>query len=204
MQHMMTKYYFLLLLLLVLGSCTISRIYPQKYYNEHKDLLHQTETLYENTSHKKSFALGFTSLDFTSVSIELKTDTVRYIYDFNIDEARMNDTLSRFGYDSTSVQQVIANMKALRSTWINTLDYYVDGRPGTVSFISIPLRQFSFFPLMQKRKYYVYTFYDRPQFYDEQDRLLDRRSSKRLRKINGQTFHRINDRVSYTISGKFR
>ncbi len=189
---------------LALGSCTISRVYPEKYYNEHKELLHQTESLYGQTIAVKSFAVGFTSLDFSSISVELKTDTVRYIYDFNIDESRLNDTLSRFGYDTASVRRVIANMKSMRSTWINRMDYYVDGRPGSLSFISIPVRQFSFFPLLQKRKYYVYTFYDRPQSYDDQGRLLDRRNAKRLRKLNGQTFYRINDRVSYTISGKFR
>lgn len=192
------------ILLACFVSCTVSRVYPEKYYAAHKELLHKTEEAYRTSTAQKSFALGFTSLDFSSVSLELKTDTVRYIYDFSAEDKQMNDTLQKFGYDTATVQQIISNMKAVKSTWINRMDYYVDGRARSLSFVSIPVKQFSIFPLMQKRKYYVYTFYDQPQAYDSLGRLLDKRNSRRLRKVNGQHFQRINDRVSYTISGKFR
>lgn len=191
-------------LVLFLCGCTISKLYPENYYAKHKELLHQTESTYKKASGKKSFALGFTSLDFSSISIELKTDTVRYIYDFLVDDQSMNDTLQKLGYDVAAIQTIIANMKTVKSTWINTLDYYVDGNPQSLSFLSIPVKQFSFFPLLQKRKYYVYTFYNQPQSYDSLGRLLDKKHTRRLRKVNGQHFYRINDRVSYTISGKFR
>jgi hypothetical protein len=194
----------LLLLLSILTSCTVSKIYPEKYYTDNKVQLHQTEEMYRRATHQKSFAAGFTSLDFSSVSIELKTDTVRYIFDFSVGDKNMNDTLHKFGYDTAIIQRIILNMQAVKSTWINKLDYYVDGNQQTLSFFSIPVKQFSFFPLLQKRKYYVYTFYNQPQAYDSLGRLLDKKQSRRLRKVNGQHFLRINDRVSYTISGKFR
>jgi hypothetical protein len=194
----------LIIAILIVPACTISRIYPEKYYSEHKDMLHQTQTMYKNAVNKKAFALGFTSLDFLSISIELKTDTVRYIYDFSVDDIRMNDTLQKLGYDTGSIQNIIANMKMLKMTWINTLDYYVDGKQKSLSFLSIPVKQFTIFPPLQKRKYYVYTFYDEAQSYDDVGKLLDKKNSRRLRKVDGQHFLRINDRVSYTISGKFR
>jgi hypothetical protein len=190
--------------IIIIPACTVSKIYPEKYYSEHKDMLHQTQTLYKKAVDKKAFALGFTSLDFSSISIELKTDTVRYIYDFSVDDMRMNDTLQKLGYDTSGIQQIITNMKALKMTWINTLDYYVDDNRKTLSFLSIPVKQFSILPLFQKIKYYFYKFYGQPPDYYSSGQLLDNKNSRRIRKVDGQHFLRINDRVSYTISGKFR
>lgn len=200
------------LVILILGtgilpavnSCTVSRIYPKKYYEQHKILLHQTEEMYGRATRQRQLAIAFTSLDFTDISLELKTDTVRYIYDFILGEPRINDTLNKFGYDSILVNGIIANMRSIRSTWINTLDHYIDGKKQTLLFISAPVKQFTIFPPMQKRKYYLFNFYRQPQYFDEQGRLLDKRRLKVLRKINNEIFYRINDRVCYTISGKFR
>jgi hypothetical protein len=203
---MMSKQLFISLVAasLVLASCTISRVYPKDYYEQHKTVLHQTEDLYKQATQRQSLAIAFTDLDFTDITLELKTDTIRYIYDFTTGEPRMNDSLYKFGYDSSLVNTIIKNMQALRSTWINTLGYYVDGKERRLIFISAPVKQFSFFPLLQKRKYYLFHFYSQPQYYDEQGRLLDRRRLRQLRKVNNEIFWRINDKVCYTISGKFR
>jgi hypothetical protein len=203
-EKLMKQFTVIILVIVMMVGCTISKVYPVKYYAEHKELLHKTEALYNAANNQKSFAFGFTSLDFSSLSIELKTDTVRYIFDFSVGDKNMNDTLYKFGYDTAIIQQVISNMQSVGSTWINKLDYYVDGSRKTLSLLSIPVKQFSLFPLLQKRKYYVYTFYNQPQAYDSLGRLLDKKLTRRLRKVNGQHFLRINDRVSYTISGKFR
>jgi hypothetical protein len=53
-------------------------------------------------------------------------------------------------------------------------------------------------------KYYILTYFSQPQYFDNEGRLLDKRKRRRLRKINGEIFRRINDKVCYTISGKFR
>lgn len=191
-------------ILLAGSSCTVSKVYPKKYYEQHKTLLHQTEELYGQATRQRQLAIAFNSLDFTDISLELKTDSVRYIYDFTLGEPGINDTLHKFGYDSLLINRIIGNMKTIRSTWINTLDHYIDGKKQALLFISAPVKQFSIFPPMQKRKYYLFNFYRQPQYFDEQGRLLDKRTLKRLRKINNEIFYRINDKVCYTISGKFR
>lgn len=189
---------------LLFASCTVSKIYPKQYYEQNKDLLHETEGLYDSASKNNPIAIAFNDLDFTEVSLELKTDTVRYIYDFNYDEARMNDTLWKYGYDSAVVQHMIRNMRTMKSTWINTMDHYIDGKKQLLLFISAPVKQFTLFPPLQKRKYYLFNFYSQPQYYDRQGRLLDKRRVRRLRKINNEIFWRITDKVCYTVSGKFR
>lgn len=187
-----------------LASCTVSRIYPVRYYEENKQKLHETETLYGQATKNKALAIAISNLDFSSLSLEVKTDTVRYIYDFDWGEPRMQDTLLRYGYDTSLVTRILDNMRTMRSTWINSMDHYIDGKKQNLFFISAPVRQFSIFPPMQKRKYYLFNFYRQPQYYDAEGRLLDKRKLKQLRKINNEIFYRINDRVCYTISGKFR
>lgn len=193
-----------ILFILLISSCTVSKIYPRRYYEEHQALLHATESLYGQATRSKSLAIAFTDLDFESLSLELKTDTIRYIYDFSWQESRMGDSLLRYGYDTSLVGQIIRNMRSMKSTWINAMDHYVDRKKQSLVILSAPVKQFSIFPPMQKRKYYLFGFYRQPQYYDEQGRLLDKKTLRRLRKINSEVFYRINDKVCYTISGKFR
>jgi hypothetical protein len=53
-------------------------------------------------------------------------------------------------------------------------------------------------------KYYVLTYFPQPQYFDSEGRLLQKRRLKELRKINGEIFKRINSKVCYTVSGRFR
>jgi hypothetical protein len=54
------------------------------------------------------------------------------------------------------------------------------------------------------KKFYILTYFPQPQYFDSAGHLLDKRKLSRLRKINGEIFKRINDKVCYTISGDFR
>jgi hypothetical protein len=194
----------LLAILFFFSSCTVSRIYPRSYYEKNKEILHETESLYHDVTKSKLIAVGFSDLDYTDITLELKTDTVRYIYDFTYGEKRMNDTLHKFGYDSVLVNKIVNNMRSIKSTWINTMGFYEGGKHEELLFISAPVKQFSLMPLLQKRKYYLYNFYRQPQSYDEQGRLLDKKKLKQVRKLSGEIFWRITDRVSYAVSVKFR
>jgi len=184
--------------------CTVSRTYPVEYYNQHKETMEEMQGLYNKATQQKLLAIAFYDLNFNDISLELKTDTVRYIYDFYYGEKRINDSLIKYGYDTALVQQLIKDMRMIGCSWINTLDYYVDGNKKLLLFMSAPVKQFSLIPLFQKRKYYLFNFYAQPQYYDEQGRLLDKRTVRRLRKVNSEVFRRITDKVCYTVSGKFR
>jgi hypothetical protein len=204
----MSKYSKIVLLffagLIGLSSCTVSKTYPRAYYEQHKTTMEEMELLYAGITKEKLIAIAFYDLDFNDISLEFKTDTVRYIYDFYYGEKRINDSLFRFGYDTVLVQQLIKNMRTIKCSWINTLDYYVDGNKRLLLFMSAPVKQFSLLPVFQKRKYYLFNFYKQPQYYDEQGRLLDKRTVHRIRKVSGEVFWRITDKVCYTVSGKFR
>jgi hypothetical protein len=114
----------------------------------------------------------------------------------------MQDTLRRYGYDTTSIDWLIGAMQARACTWIDNLSYYTDTAQHSLIYISLWPRKFNS-PFVQK-KYYILTYFQHPQYFDSEGRLLAGRRLRRIRKINGDVYRRINDKVCYTISARFR
>ena len=188
-------------IIMLLFSCSAKKI-SSDFYFEHQTVLEEIEQSYKKLSAQRPFNLAFTDKEFRTVSVEIITDTVAYIYDFVVHEPRLNDTLRKYHMNVEGVNHLIDMMVGIRCTWVNNFDYYVDDRKQTLILISI--KPVAIRPIFTYKKYYILTFFSQPQHFDEQGRLLDRRRLRRLRKINGEVFHRINDKVCYTVSGQFR
>ncbi len=194
---------FVLLLACMVVSCASApKQFPVRYYKQHEATLTRMERNYSKLYIGKPIAAEFLDNGFKYVTIEIKTDSLRYIYEFGMDERRINDTLHKYGYDSAAVLKLVRDMQSIKCTWINNLDYYVDGTKQNMIYMSIRPQVLDL-PFARK-KYYILTFYKQPQYYDSEGRLLDRKNRRRLRKINNEVFRRINDRVCYTLSAKFR
>ncbi len=193
-----------LMLAVLFASCATSppRQFPIKYYKENEATILQIEKQYNKLFRNKPIAAEFSDNDFKYITIEMKTDSLRYIYEFNLTEKRLGDTLHKYGYDTMAVLKLIKDMQAIKCTWINSMDYYLDDGKQSLTFMSIRPKQLDL-PFAEKR-YYILTFYKQPQYYDTEGRLLDKRNRRRLRKVNNEVFWRINDRVCYTLSDKFR
>jgi hypothetical protein len=201
---MPTKFIRFILCIAIAGSvfsCSPKNISTTYYYQNEK-ALDNIEESYKRLSKKQPFTVGFTARDFQTISLELITDTLSYIYEFNVSEPRLADTLTRFHLDAPKVIAMIREMQSIRSTWIKNYYYYVDERKDSMIFMSIK-------PVALKRpfsyaKYYVLAYFPQPQYFDSEGQLLDKRRLRTLRKINGDIFKRINSKVCYTISGNFR
>jgi hypothetical protein len=197
------------ILLLVVMSCffascstTIPSHYPERYYKQNETAITAIESNYSNIYKKKPLVIAFADNAFQYVTVEMKTDSMRYVYEFKVAEKRLADTLQKFGYDTQSVLKLIRDMQLIKCTWVNKLDYYVDDKKQYLIFLSI--RPKAFDVMFSGKKYYTLTFYSQPQYYDAEGRLLDKRNRKRLRKINNEVFWRINSKVCYTVSDRFR
>jgi hypothetical protein len=194
----------ILLLLLISGlffSCSPKNI-SAKYYYENEKVLDGIEKTYKEEYPKGPFNVGFTDRKFKHISLEIITDTLSYIYQFNIDELRLADTLVAYKLNAAKIISLIKEMNSIRCTWINQSDYYVDGKKHSLIFMSI--KPYALKAPFSYAKYYVLTYFEQPQYFDSEGRLLDKRKMRRLRKINGETFRRINSKVAYSISGTFR
>jgi hypothetical protein len=192
----------LLLAVQLLASCAVSKKFPAAYYKENEATIVKMEATYNKIAAARPLSIGFTDKEFRHVLVEMKTDTVRYVYEFNLNDPSLFDSLQHYGYDTAATASLMQYMKKTQCTWINMLDYYTSGRKQLLTFMSIRHKSLSA-PFSQE-KYFILTFYKQPQYYDENGILLDRRNLRRARKVNNEIFRRINDRVCYTISAKFR
>ncbi|MBS1734574.1 MAG: hypothetical protein JST02_14860 [Bacteroidetes bacterium] len=191
-----------ILLIAVFGTSCSSKIIPTRYYEENKEVLDRIEESYSKLYKQKAFTLGFSDKYFQTISLEIITDSLKYVYEFGLEEKRIKDTLLKYDFDVSGVTELVREMRSIRCTWIDNFDHYVDGKKKALIFISIkPVGLGGFF---SKKKYYILTYFSQPQYYDKDGRLLDNRKQRELQKLNGEIFRRINDKVCYTISSNYR
>lgn len=187
---------------LVVGLMSCATTSMVKYYrdnNKQLDIIHQT---YKENYARKPFSIEFTDKGFQNIFLELFTDSIKYIYEFKVTESRLQDSLKKFNLSSSLVADLISRMQTIECKRVSNLDYYDDGKKNTLVCLSVKTKDFRWF--FTPQKYYILTYYIQPQYYDKQGRLLDGKSRKRLRELNGDVFKRVNARVAYTISEHFR
>jgi len=182
-------------------SCS-TRIISNNYYQEQKGTVDSIESHYEKLNAKKPFALAFTDKDLDIVSIEMISDTLTRIFEFGVNEERLKDSLLKYGYNVNDVYYLINKMQQTKITWINSVDYYVNDQPQQLIYLSIKPVTIRY--LFSPPKYIALGYFRTAQSFDEKGRLLDNRRTKRVRKIKGQVFYRITDRICYTITDKYR
>jgi len=185
----------------ILISCSPRNI-STRYYFQNEATLDTIEESYKRINAETPFNIGFSDRRFSTISLEILTDTLSYVYEFRMNEPRLADTLRRYKINAPAVTEIIRQMQSIRCAWINEADYYVDEKKHSLILMSIK-------PVALKRpfsyaKYYVLTYFPQPQYFDSEGRLLQKRKLNELRKINGEIFRRINNKVCYTISGRFR
>lgn len=194
--------FFISLSILLLASSCSTRIISNNYYQEHKETVDNIERRYERLNAEKPFALAFTDKDFNIISLEMISDTLTRIYEFNLNEQRFADTLFKYNYDTTGIYYLIRKMQQTKVTWINSVDYYVNDQPQQLIYLSIKPVTIRY--IFSPPKYLALGYFRTAQSFDEKGRLLDNRRTKRIRKIKGQVFYKITDRICYTITEKYR
>ena len=182
-------------------SCS-TRIISNNYYQEQKGTVDSIESHYEKLNAKKPFALAFTDKDLDIVSIEMISDSLTRIFEFGVKEERLKDSLLKYGYDASGIYYLINKMQQTKITWINSVDYYVNDQPQQLIYLSIKPVTIRY--IFSPPRYIALGYFRTAQSFDEKGRLLDNRRTKRVRKIKGQVFYRITDRICYTITDKYR
>jgi hypothetical protein len=186
----------------LLCSCASRKVFTTHYYHEHEKTLTVIEQNFKKLYEQKHFSVGFTDRSFNYVSLEVITDSIKYIYEFEINEPRFQDTLTKYNLPAKGITELVTLMKSIQCLWINNLDYYSNNQKRSLVFMSI--RQVAVHLPFTSEKYYILTFYSQPQYFDSEGRLLANRRVRKLRKINDDVFRRVNDKVAYTISERFR
>ena len=187
--------------LLLTTSCS-TKIISTNYYQEKKGTVDSIESRYEKLNARKPFAIAFTDKKFNIISLEMISDSLTRIYEFNLGERRLGDTLLKFNYDTAGIYYLIRKMQQTKVTWINSVDYYVNDQPQQLIYLSIKPVTIRY--LFSPPKYIALGYFRTAQSFDEKGRLLDNRRTKQVRKIKGQVFYKITDRICYTVTDKYR
>ena|SRR5688572_9948379 len=197
-------FYHITILLIVcsFASCSYSKKFTNTYYQENDSLFQSMQKRYKALYEQHPFSLAIKDKDYQNLAVEILTDTIKYIYEFEITEPRLLDTLVKYKFDVLGITKLIEDMQRVHCTWITNLDYYENMQEKYLVFLSIRHKKLKAF--MRSEKYFTLAFFDERQHYDEKGRLLDHEDSKKFHKINGGLFRRINDKVCYSMSGHFR
>ncbi|MFC0772725.1 hypothetical protein [Terrimonas alba] len=191
-----------LLLIWILTCCSPSKKFTQSYYSTNEttiqSILHQYKKIYAS----RPFSLEFKNEAQSRIAIEIHTDSIKYIYNFRLAEPFLQDTLQKYNFDVRAVDQLIIDMQKAHCTWINNLDYYEKRQKKYLVFLSVRDKKLDAF--LSSEKYFTLIFFEQKQPSDEKGRLLDNDDRKKMRRINGGIFRRINDKVFYAVTGHFR
>ena len=111
------------------------------------------------------------------ISIEIHTDSIKYIYNFKLDEPFLQDTLRKYDFDIKAMNHLISDMQKTHCTWINNLDYYERREKKDLVFLSVRDKKLDAF--LSSEKYFTLVFFEQKQPVDEKGRLLDNDDRKK-------------------------
>jgi hypothetical protein len=192
----------LIIILCVGTSCSYSKKFSQEYYKENEAILHSIKQRFRDHYKSRPFSIEIKDKASQHVGLEIITDSVRYIYDFDLGDPAMIDTMQKYHFDIPFMKSLIDDMRKTHCTWLTNLDYFEDLRAQHLVFLSI--RHYRLESLFKKDKYFTLAFFENPQPFDEKGRLLNRVNKKELRKINGAVLFKMTERVAYAMSSDFR
>ena len=183
-------------------SCSYSKKFTQNYYRENESILFSVRDRFKRLYDKTPFSLEIKGINLKSIGMEIHTDSIKYIYSFRMDEPYLFDTLLKYQFDVKAMSVLINDMQKTHCTWITNLDYYENMEKKFLVFISVRDKKLNTF--LRSEKYFTLVFFDQPQPFDEKGRLLDKEDLKAIRLINGGVFRKINDKVGFALTGKYR
>lgn len=189
-------------LLFVATGCSYPKNFTKNFYTANETRLENLRKQYNDLTREKPFALLFETKDFNNIGFEIITDSIKYIYHFNLEQNNFIDTLKKYHYNVGKMESLIKNMQALQCTWITKVDYYENLTERFLTLMAV--RNKALNSTFKGESYCTLAFFEWPQPYDEKGRFLDRADRKRNRMINGYKLNRVNDHVGYAITKHYR
>jgi hypothetical protein len=165
-------------------------------------MLQSIQQRYKTQYDEHPFSIEIKDKSFKTVGLEIITDTIRYIYSFEIQDPSLQDTLTKYGFNAAVINSLIGDMQKIHCTWLTNLDYYESLQKKYLVFLSIRHRKLE--SVFRKDKYFTLAFFNTPQPFDNRGRMLDRKDRKQLRKINGAILFRLDPKTGYALTSHFR
>jgi len=149
------------LLIACLASCAASsQRKSANYYHQNKQTINELKQLYEQLYLQQPFAAGFTDKSFQYYVMEVKTDTLRYIYNSEKNKEVLAKTIEKFKFDTIQLRKLAIKMKEIKSLWISKSTFFINEKRETVTFMTFKsvLTEAPF----EENKYYTLLFLAEP------------------------------------------
>ena len=176
--------------------------FSTQFFNKNENKLGQIQAQYKKLNPERPFSIVFLDRKFDHFSLEINSDTFRYIYHFQVNEPRLLDTLDKFRFNTMEIMSLIEKMRDIHCNWVNKLDYCPNKTKKHVIYLSIRspnLRSF-----LKRERYLSIAYFDEDQLHDANGVLIYKPGDKDAGEINGQVFWRLRDNVYYTLASYFR
>ena len=161
------------------------------YYNENKAAINELRLAYENLYGQQPLSIGFTDKSHKYFVMEVKTDTLRSIFNTAQSPDQLYGLIKKFNYDTAMLSLVAQKMKDIKCLWLSKSAFYVNEKRALVTFLSF--ESASSGGLFKENKYYILVFLEQP--------ITSQDFNKRIDK--GELV-KINDLVYYIIGNNFR
>lgn len=185
-----------------LFCCCTTTTYTTAYYRKNSVTVNSIYAQYNKLYFEKPFSVEFKDKTFNYISLEIIKDTIRYIYTFRLNEKKLADTLDKYGFQTALIVNMINDMRSIKCTWINKMDFYVNRRKEYMIYMSV--REKTLDSWLKPEKYYTIAFFNQPQQFDNRGRVKATSRSLQPMKINNAIYWRITDRICYAITENFR
>jgi hypothetical protein len=173
------------------GCFTASKGKSADYYRENRAALEDLRNQYEKLYSHQPFSAGFTDKSYSYFAMEVKTDTVRYIYNTEKNSQQVARLIHRFDYDTAQLRAFAIKMKELKCLWLSKSTFFVNEQRETVTFLSFDAAAGNK-PFVEQ-KYYILIFLNHP--------IMSQEFEKRIKKGN---LVKIDELVYYRIGNGYR
>ena len=132
-----------------------------KYYQQNKTQITEILKLYEKLYAQQPFSGGYSDKSYKYVTMEILTDTVRYIYSSKGDsKTKLFETIRKFDYDTTMLKKWSIQMKDIKCLWLSKATFNVNQKEEIVTFLSF--KSVLIDKPFVENKYYILLFVPHP------------------------------------------
>jgi hypothetical protein len=183
---------FLVMLFGVVGfACKTPLNRATIYYKKYDDKLLDIIKQYDKLSAHHNFMCGFTDRTFKYFSIEIKTDSVRYVYNSAVRNFQLADSVIKFQIDTAGVRRMAIDMYKIKCLWVGKADFYPQKQKVTIDYLAfgMPANNNPF----NESKYLVVA-YPKEKWNDSLKNYL----------ITSTGIQFLSDKAFFTVSNKFK
>jgi hypothetical protein len=183
----------------LLFICMLTHAFGQKgqlekvesFYRQNVSSFDSLVTRFEEMYAQRPCAIGFTDLSFQHFSMEVYSDSVRYIYNTSLSNGASLHEAVGFQYDSARLTDFALHLYRLKGLWMGKTSFYKDGEKQVVTFLSF--RQVKKGKLFTPERYVILLFPGK-----EMEALAQ------SQRVQSGTLKQIGNHVFITIGSGFR